>query len=346
MRIIIFCIALLLITGCDTLKELQNSINAVSAPPKKTRPSVKDPKWRFGPEYVETMASISIVESWAYQKLANEAIEKNDIETLKRYIQKGVNPNMGVTKGDGTSLLANAINKGCYECIKVMAGKANLNFSKQGAFGLPIVQAALHSNEMLDFLMTNYDINPNCYGKAPFATYMATGFAVMNKMPKRYYTKNNREEVIRYMLNKGAKPMYGSAFPFYLYFEHIDIATAETVELFAQKGADFNSSYSGNGQITILGYTIEKKRYDIAKVLLENGTDPNYCHGHNSVRAPMYWAIEHNNLEMVKLLEEHGADINYKDYWNCKPSGSALDFAIKENKDKAIINYLIEKGAK
>ena len=162
----------------------------------------------------------------------------------------------------------------------------------------------------------------------------------------REFKSNIKQEAIRILLSKGAKPMYGSKYPIHEYMTRVKYADIETMRAFLNKGADFNWYLITYGT-TMLGYTFKHKRYDIGKLLLENGTDPNFCNNvSNSMKAPLHYAIENNSFEAVEMLIAHGANVQAKDFWNCKPSNSALDFAIKENKDQRIIDYLIQNGAR
>lgn len=251
---------------------------------------------------------------------------------------------MGTTSLDYSPLITRAIKKGCYDCIKIMAEKTAFNYSVKGNYHLPIVQAALHSDMMMKFLMENYAIDPNCFTSSPGASKMVAALAIMTSTEGKRYKTNNRETAIRYMLNQGAIPQYGSASSVDYYIHNMEEATVETIELLAEKGADFNYIHTGYARTTMLGYTIEKKRYDIAKSLLNIGVDPNLCDRYDSVRTPINWAIRNNSLEMVKALMDHGAK-NCTDFSKCEPYGSALDFAIEKKKDRAIVDYLIAKGA-
>ncbi|GHT12143.1 hypothetical protein FACS189426_15070 [Bacteroidia bacterium] len=86
--------------------------------------------------------------------------------------------------------------------------------------------------------------------------------------------------------------------------------------------------------------SIEKKKYDKMKQLIEEGYDVNENNRCAYESTPLSYAVHKGDIRSVQLLVEHGADPNLEPNIGSTP----LDEAIYKG-DTAILNYLLDHGA-
>ncbi len=118
----------------------------------------------------------------------------------------------------------------------------------------------------------------------------------------------------------------------------------KAVKILVEKGADANEGVKLDGSPLIeaskLGYL------DIVKYLISKNADVNiHVEGDET---PLIRAAWNGHLDVVKYLVEHGADINKtvrEGYRLGTEKRNALRMA-KKGKHKAVITYLVSKGAK
>lgn len=94
----------------------------------------------------------------------------------------------------------------------------------------------------------------------------------------------------------------------------------ELTKLFCKLGSDSELRCSTHGSVTkptVLLLAMEKKGYDVAKVLIENGANIHartYIDNAPFGVASIHIACYHGNLPFIKYLLDHGADINMPGY--------------------------------
>ncbi len=91
---------------------------------------------------------------------------------------------------------------------------------------------------------------------------------------------------------------------------------------------------------TALFKSLEKKHYEIAKLLIAHGADVNIADNFN-YEAPLHLAAYFGNFEIIKMLLEHGADVNIKNDENT----TALLYTFKQQHDDEIVKLLLSYGA-
>jgi len=284
------------------------------------------------------------ISSLAYQKLLVQAVESQNVTDIQKYLQSGANPNRGKSDSEENSALNIAISTGCFDCLQAMKSKADFNFTYYGTKYLPMVVASQHSLEMLKYIFNNFSVNPNAYS---YGNHSRGGkhFAL------NYVINYGKEGTAEYLLEKGADPMYGRYSPWEDFVQHSKkinnpIPLAKTL---IKHGVDFNMQVKGSGPTSPLGRVIENEQYEIAKLFLEAGADPNYCHPKaRGFHKPLYWAIKRDNYDMVKSLLEKGENVNILDLSNCEvtTSQTPLSFALDKSRSKAMIDLLLQYGAK
>lgn len=85
------------------------------------------------------------------------------------------------------------------------------------------------------------------------------------------------------------------------------------IELCLEKGANINVRILEDG--TLLGWSVLKNNYALAKFLINKGADVNIIF--QSGRSAIYYAIEFGYLEITQLLIDEGADVNNRDFFGC-----------------------------
>lgn len=328
-RLLILLFTVVLFISCGALTEL-NSFDSYQQPSRTTLKTSTNTS--YGKK-----SDPGQVTSWAYQKLLVKAIEARNVSDITKYIEMGANPNWGDEEYEPKSALFIAAKNGCKECIAAMATKADFNFSWKHSWCLPLAGAAQHSKDMVAYVVENYNVNVNATAYGRYG--QETALASMVSKPK--------EGCIEYMLSKGANPNIGSPSPWYDYVFSKNIKYGKLPEVQAFIDADANLNIASS-KTSVLGYAIDMKRTDIAKLLLSAGSNPNYCDQKmEDGYTPLYYAIDRNDTEMVKLLLNENAKTSCKYFNDCKCEGSLLDYASsRKNLDSKIIDLLLAKGAR
>lgn len=179
----------------------------------------------------------------------------------------------------------------------------------------------------------------------------------LNELSKKLFEeiKNDNLNAIKVLITKGANvnqtnddgitPLSAA-----LYGDIYKKPNFEIVKLLVENGVDVNAEKEFSKE-TPLFLAIRKSEIDymnIMKLLIENGANVN--HKNENETTPLMAAAESLNISAVKLLLENSADINAKDRFG----STALNYAngvivldtTNKNKDKQIMDFLIEKGAK
>lgn len=111
-----------------------------------------------------------------------------------------------------------------------------------------------------------------------------------------------------------------------------------TVEKLIKEGADVNYIKEVGPWIKMnpLITSINKKQFDISKMLIENKADVNWKDGFKT--SAIIYAAGLGNKELVELLLTNGANINDND-----GQGNTVLTAAKESKNKDLIKFVKEK---
>lgn len=343
-HIIIICLIITL-TSCSTFQEIeQKYLTKPKSENKKSIVQNKKKDFSLPSSFNRTRDSKGEITSEAYQNLLVNAVESKNITEIKKYIDAGANPNRGENSSEENSALNIAIATGCYDCIQAMSYKADFNFAYYGVQYLPLVIASKHSLEMMQYLFDNFDINPNAYSHGNHSRG-GKHFAL------NYVIAYGKKGTPQYLLQKGADPMNGrfSAWEYFLKnTKELQDPIATAKEL-VKYNVELHMPVKGYAPTSPLGRVIEDEQYEIATILLNEGADPNYCDSDSrGFKKPLYWAIKRDNLNMVKLLLEKGENVNILQYYECevKTSQTPLQFALDKNRDKQMIDALLEKGAR
>lgn len=154
-------------------------------------------------------------------------------------------------------------------------------------------------------------------------------------VPMYDHALNNRLDILRFLLSKGADPNKGQS-P--VLFAAIDADNEATVRLLAQHKADL--SLKDNGlKLNALTYAVFKNKPAMVKLILS--LDKTLINKGNPF--PLEEAIESlkPDLDMVKLLVTSGADVNQD-----TPFLNENAFEMAITKDVAIASYLADQGSK
>ena len=97
---------------------------------------------------------------------------------------------------------------------------------------------------------------------------------------------------------------------------------------------------------TPLIIAVKEKYTEIIKILLDAGRTFTLTEQHvntttNSGNSPLYFAVKNKDIPTIQLLIEYGADVNKKNI----NGYSILDLKCIKNKNKEIIDLLIDAGA-
>jgi len=111
-----------------------------------------------------------------------------------------------------------------------------------------------------------------------------------------------------------------------------------TVDKLIKEGADVNyiKEVGPWMKMNPLITSINKRQFDISKILIENKADVNWKDGFKT--SAIIYASGLGNKELVELLLVNGADINDND-----GQGNTVLTAAKESKNKDLVKFVKEK---
>lgn len=271
----------------------------------------------------ETLHLMKVFDLNELSKKLFEEIKNNNLNAIKVLITKGANVNQ--TNDDGITPLSAALYSDIYK-------KPNF--------------------EIVKLLVENgADVNAKDDKRE--------NVSQMTPLSKSIYEDNL--EIAKYLIDNGAdvtaKDSDGLTPLHWICNKRKDyknndknIEIYEFAKMLIEKGADVNAEKEFSKE-TPLFLAIRKSEIDymnIMKLLIENGANVN--HKNENETTPLMAAAESLNISAIKLLFENGADINAKDRFG----STALNYAngvivldtTNKNKDKQIMDFLIEKGAK
>lgn len=210
------------------------------------------------------------------------AIEQNDIEIVKQYLEAEMSPNV---ESGGLSVLSHAVKHGHVELIQLLldAGAKPSTFMAAKIGNLELVQEMLNRGADpvgASIAATNGHVEV-------VRLLLSRGDTVLDT---RGASANGHVDALALLLDAGANPKgLRSA---------IEGGHREAANLLLQGGAE--PVFLSN--VVELGWT------DVAKLMLKKGADPNSARFSNEQSLAV--AAEEGNIEMVKLLLSFGADVN------------------------------------
>jgi ankyrin repeat protein len=258
------------------------------------------------------------------RKSIHDAVEYNDLETVKRLIGKGADVNApdedGMTplhiaavvgRKDVAELLIE--NGADIHARRAMSGWTPLHTAGSSRTGAPVAEL---------LVLRGADIGALAHSGATPLHSAAIGGNV---------------PVVRLLAAKGAdlnaRDQRGNT-PLYWAVEYQGYRYKEIVDTFLGLGA----KVLGNTGSSPLEVAVRRNDMRTAHVLA-GAVDKGWRSDHGD--APLHWAVRSRHLKLVRVLVEHGAELNARDGQGYTP----LDVAVKYAKEKDIIEFLKSKGA-
>lgn len=258
-----------------------------------------------------------------YHEIHNHAKE-GDSESVKRYLERGGDPN--VKSVNGITPLYLATEAGHFETIRLLVeGGADVNQKLDGDMDFtPIFQAAYQNrDDIVEFFLEN---------GAEKDIFLSAVLEDIEEI-KKYAEGGGNLNASR---GKGT-----SAFQFYLSGETLlHLATwrdsVSTVSCLFEHGAEIDicDSYGR----TPLHNAAAHNSKNVAQLLIEKGADVNAMD--SGKETPLHKAASRNCSEMVELLIAAGADINAEDHAERTPLHRASSRGYVE-----VIKVLLDNGA-
>jgi ankyrin repeat protein len=230
-----------------------------------------------------------------------EAVEKGDVECVREFLKRGVDPNIRDIYVRGRP--ATPFNIGLY--LKRDKLKEGDRYTEVGGYccdGVtPLHVAARKGYVEIAKLLLEHGADPNIkdlHGWTPLHDAAYWG----------------NVEVARLLLQHGADPNVKGKrgeTPLILAISGDSQAHADVAKLLLEHGADPNVRDKLGNNSTALHRAIVGRRKDMVRLLLEKGADPNAKDDYGDT--PLHTAVVIGDPEIVELLLRYGADVNAKD---------------------------------
>jgi ankyrin repeat protein len=286
-----------------------------------------------------------------------EAAEQGNINTVKHYLEQGVNPN--VKSYGGYTPLHLALQKNRQDVTRLLISKgANVNAKSE--YGETPLHSAANNSDMAQLLITKgADVKAkNNSGDTPLhlalqhnnqnvAQLLITkGADVKAKnssgdTPLYLALRNNQKDLVQLLIAKGADintVNNSKETPLQLALRN-NWKDKDVVRLLVSKGADVNAN--PNSSPTPLYFALLNNNTDIAQLLIANGADINMpCKFRGDIETPLQLALQISSKDMVKLMLAKGGDVNAKDEF-----GDTMLHRVVRRKNKDMVQLLLAKGA-
>ena len=224
-----------------------------------------------------------------------KAVGKEDLLSVRAFINAGINPNSKNSKGE-TALNYAIQNNESDKVAKFLINKADI--SMQDDLGnSPLHLSIIKNKDKLFDLILKKGVNVNVAGREG---------KVKNITPLYAAVLLKREEIVKKLLKKDADPNISDNEDSFPLIDAVfqPAANPETVKLLLEKGAEVNKKNKDGAHALIYAASNQDVTPDvrqaIVKLLLEKGADTKIKN--NDGQNALYWAKKLKNEKIVELL--------------------------------------------
>jgi ankyrin repeat protein len=246
-------------------------------------------------------------------KLMTNSLNDNDFESVKFFIDRGVDIN--TFNEYGYNPLSEAVDSNDeVKVSKLLEYGADPNIKNN--LGISALTNAIHSNARIDIieLLLKHRADPNIKDEN-------------SQAPLNIAVSNDSDELVRLFLKYGADVTLQNSHTTLIeqaYYNN----NVLMIELLLDAGADGSH---------ILHIAVVDNNLPVVDLLLRKGVNPNIKDSGNDIA--LMAAVHNENQEMIRLLLDNGADVNILDKYDSTP----LNVAIYNN-SPAVFNMLLEKA--
>ncbi|ARF02627.1 SWPV1-008 [Shearwaterpox virus] len=277
------------------------------------------------------------------------AVNNEDIETVKLFLEKGFNVN-SKDEIDNTALHYAVLSNNNNITQLLVDYKADI----KECDGYLLLHAVKANNIDIIKILLNNGINVNYVNDK--------GYTALH-----YAVENNKLDIVNLLLGKGANIEIVNEcsfinniikFRFTNYYNMIELMLSykanvnnihdnyaplhlaideedeEIIKLLIRYGADINIKNTYNDS-SPLHHAVKSVNKNILKILLDKGADVNSLNRYGCT--PIYYAVCNNNIDVVNILLEYGADVNVIDLSGNTPLTVSGNNYIK----KEIISHIV-----
>ena len=248
------------------------------------------------------------------------AVEKNDIESVRKLLEDGANPN--ATDEFGDAILMQAALYSTADCMKLLLDKgADVNFkNKQGHSALLF---CAHEPEKIKLLVAR-GADVNISGKSGNTALLVAAVGT------------NNYEAVKLLIDNGANPLAKNLIKESALVRATTLAGNDVIDLLLLKGNEIDSVTEN---FTPLTAAIAFSNRNAVLHLLEKGANPNI---RDFYGLPVGLAVVFPDTLVSNLLIQKTTNINDLDVDNLTTIAWAL---YNEHDQPEIIQALIDKGA-
>jgi ankyrin repeat protein len=252
-----------------------------------------------------------------------QAAKDNDIQCVKKYIERGIDPNYK-DKYERTALQW-AVMYGYEDMVNLLLKQgADLNISQKNNNFIPLLTAADNGDLKLVKLLLDKGIDIDIQDRFGFTALMLG-------------CKEQNTKTVKYLLDRGADPSKKTTLGQDAFWYAFEKRNYEILEILINHKCYMNSyyfsKYSGSAPYfpaTALYQAIYYDDFEMAEFLIDHGADVNIPN--NIGLSPLSLAVVKNNYALTEILLKNKADVNYLD----KKEHSVLYYAEKLNNSKII----------
>jgi ankyrin repeat protein len=284
-----------------------------------------------------------------------KAVEKNDLEKVKKYLDNGVKPDSAAKNGKTGLMIASE--KGNLPVVRLLvekgAGLDKRNDKNNTALHFAVFN--IH-NDIVEYLCKNKaDVDAEGFeGQTPIVLaaemknegaveILITHKANLRSFDKKgnsayIYALNNNDGALKILMKKELSRQITDG-DYEMFAEAVINADVREIKKFVGIGIDVNMGIPLPAQdIDSPGYAIDavmgQNNFELAELLIKAGANLNVSepYGQNGVVSPLFYAVRGKNKKLTKLILESGAK-------------TGMDLAIDMADDTETVNLLIHYGA-